>query len=237
MKNHFAMTSNSELFFSLATALEGREKNRPGLALIYGEPGLGKTRTGSYYVDRLARTVSRERKPIFVRALANDTPRSFLETLVTELGQEPRFRTTDLYKQAETAFRECPRLLIVDEIDRLVANWRAIETLRDLTDQTSIPILMIGMEQSERKLARFRHLYYRMKAHILRFSPLGEADVRRFCDQLSEVELDDSAIGAICERSGGRIGEIIPEILNAEKIAKANDFKIVKGVHLMRRAA
>jgi Cdc6-like AAA superfamily ATPase len=237
MKNIFAMTSNAELFFSLATALERREKRVPGLGLVFGEPGLGKTRTASYYVDRLARTVDRDQKPIFIRALANDTPRSFLETMVAELGQEPLFRTTDLYRQAENAFRETPRLLIVDEIDRLASNWKAIETLRDLTDQTGIPILMIGMGESERKLARFRHLYYRMKAHILRFAPLGEADIRRFVDQVAEVSLDDSAVGVICEKSGGRIGEIIPEIVKAEKIGKANDLKTIKGNHLLRSAA
>lgn len=229
MKNIFAMTSNVELFMSLATSLENRGQGIPGLGLIFGEPGLGKTRTAIWYADRVG--------AVFIRALATATVRSFLEELVIELGQEPMYRASDIYRQAEKSLSENPRLLIVDEIDRLASRWQAIEALRDLTDQTGIPILMVGMDSSERKLARFRHLYYRMQAHIMRFKPLSQADVIRFAGQVCEIELADSAIQEIYQTTGGRIGNLIAEFLRAEKIAKANDFKSISGNHLRRRAA
>lgn len=229
MRNLFATTSNVELFVDLCTSLERRDKGIPGLGLIFGDPGLGKTRTAIWYADKVG--------AVFIRALATATLRSFLEDLVIELGQEPMFRTSDLYRQAEGALSENPRLIIVDEIDRLASYWKAIEALRDLTDQTGIPILMVGMDTSERKLARFRHLYYRMKAHIMRFKPLSEPDVRKFVDQLCEVQLADSAISEIHKITGGRIGDIISELYKAERIARANDFKTIEAKHLMRRAA
>lgn len=228
MKNIFAMTSNVELFVTLAKSLEKRDQGIPGLSLIFGEPGLGKTRAAIWYADKVG--------AVFVRALAVATVRSFLEELVIELGQSPAYRTTDIYKQAEASLAENPRLVIVDEIDRLASHWKAIEVLRDLTDQTGAPILMIGMAESERKLARFRHVYYRLKAHIMRFKPLSEADVKRFSDQVCEVNLEDSAVSEIFQRTNGRVGDVVAELYKAEKTAKANDLTIIKAVHLTKAA-
>lgn len=236
MNNEFQMTSNVELFITLVSSLENR-KFMPGMGLVCGDPGLGKSRTANWYCDQMAVKLGNERKPIFVRALTNDTPRTFLQRLVTELGQAPAYITADVYQQAEDILRELPRLLVVDEIEKLMSYWRGIETLRDLTDQTGIPILMIGEEESVRKLARFPRIHYRMKAHIMRFKPLNEIEVGQFAAKICEVELDESAINYAFEISGGKIGDILPELYRAEKIAKANNLKAVKKSHLLRKAA
>ena len=100
------------------------------------------------------------------------------------------------------------------------------------------PILMIGMDSAERKLGRYRHLFYRMKSHVMRFLPLNEQDVRSFADQVCEVRLADSAISEIYKTTGGRLGDIIAEIYKAERIAAANDFSTIEKKHLLiRRAA
>lgn len=236
MRNIFEMTSNVELFVSVVSSLENR-KFMPGLGLVCGDPGLGKSRTANWYCDRMALKLGNERKPVFIRVLANDTPRTFLQRLVNELGQAPAYATADIYQQAEDILRELSRLLIVDEIEKLMSYWRGIETLRDLTDQTGIPILMIGEEASVRKLARFPRIYYRMKAHIMRFKPLSEKEVGQFAAGICEVELDETAVREIFELSGGKIGDILPELYRAEKIGKANNLKAVKGSHLLKRAA
>jgi len=229
MKDVFAVTPNVEYFVTLAKQLMHRDRGVPGLGLVFGEPGLGKTRTAIWYADKM--------NAVFVRALATATVRSFLEELVVELGQDPMYRTADVYHQAEESLRNHPRLIIVDEIDRLASHWKAIEALRDLTDQTGAPIIMVGMADSERKLARFRHLYYRLKAHILRFRPLNESDVGEFSKQVSDIDLDESAIAAIYERTGGRLGDIIAELYHAERVARANDLSTVKAAHIQRKAA
>jgi len=229
MKPIFAMHSNIERATSLVTSLIERDKGIPGLGLIYGPPGVGKTRFAVWLADKVG--------GIFVRALAAATTRSFLQDFVFELNIEPAYRASDIYRQAERSLSESPRLCIIDEVDRLTARWQAVEILRDLSDRTGSPILLIGMAESERKLARFQHFFYRMKSHIMRFTPLSEADVRGFVDQVCEVQLEDSAIAEIYKVTGGRIGDIIAELYKAERIARANDLKVVEGIHLRRRAA
>lgn len=237
MNNLHAMTDLFKNVLSLINLLINPKPGTPKQALVYGDPALGKTTVHLMGADVVAREVGPDRRPIFVRALATDTLGSFLKNLVAELGQEPRYFASDLYHQAETMLLNSPRLIIIDEIDRLLPNRKAIEMLRDLSDQTGCGILMIGMNSCERQLARLPHVYYRMKGNILHVKPLSEEGVRDVVKQLSEVDLDDSAVRKIYEISGGRVGDVIPEILKAEKIASINNIKIVSDHHLVRKVA
>ena len=228
MKNVFAMTSNVELFLALAKSLEKRDRGVDGMGLVYGEPGLGKTRTAIWYADKV--------NAVYYRAKEHTTLRSLLEGLVVELGQAPQYRTSDLYNQAVGALRENPRTVIVDETDYLAGLGKGIQTLRDVADETGVPVILLGMMDAERKVARFSHLYDRLQAHILRFRPLSEVDVGRFAGQLCEVEADDSAIAEIARVSGGKLRKIISEIYRLERIARANDLKTISARHLRKAA-
>lgn len=228
MKNVFAMTSNVELFVALANSLENRARGVDGMGLIFGEPGLGKSRTAIWYADKI--------DAVYYRAKEHTTLRSLLEGLVVELGQAPMYRTSDLYSQAMTSLNERPRLVIVDEIDYLATNKGGIQTLRDLADETGAPILIIGMMDAERKVARFRHLYDRLQAHILRFKALSEPDVARFCGQICDINIDDSAVSELCRITGGKLRKIIAEIYKLEKIARANDIETITATHLKKAA-
>ena len=226
MKNVFAMTSNVELFVALANSLEKRDRGVDGMGLVYGEPGLGKTRTAIWYADKV--------NAAYYRAKEHTTLRSLLEGLVVELGQAPQFRTSDLYNQAVASLRENPRTVMVDEIDYLAGQGKGIQTLRDIADETGVPVILIGMMDAERKVARFSHLYDRLQAHIMRFRPLSEVDVRRFADQLCDVEVDESAIAEIARVSGGKLRKIISEIYRFERIARTNDLKTISVMHLRK---
>lgn len=231
MKNIFAMTGNVELFVALANSLESRDRGVDGMGLVFGEPGLGKSRTAIWYADKLRLGA------VYYRAKEHTTLRSLLEGIVIELGQAPMYRTSDLYGQAKDALREIPRTVIVDEIDYLAGQGRGIQTLRDLADETGAPVIMIGMMDAERKVARFRHLYDRLQAHIMRFRPLPVEDVARFCGQVCEVGMDDSAVAEIARISGGKLRKIIAEIYKVERIARANDLGTIKAQHLKVKKA
>lgn len=228
MKNIFAMTGNVELFLALADSLEKRDRGVDGMGLVFGEPGLGKTKTAIWYADKV--------NAVYYRAKEHTTLRSLLEGIVVELGQAPMFRTSDLYSQAKTALCEYSRPVIVDEIDYLAGQGKGLQTLRDLADETGVPVIMIGMSDAERKVKRFHHLYDRLQAHIMRFKPLYEDDVKRFVDQVCDVSLDDSAISQVYELSGGKLRKIIAELYRLERLAAANDLSTISGSHFKRAA-
>jgi hypothetical protein len=73
-----------------------------------------------------------------------------------------------------------------------------------------------------------------MKGNFIGFKPLTVEDTRRFSDQVCEVKLDDAAILEIHGATGGVIGEILPELARAEKLARHNDLAVVKAGHLRK---
>jgi len=228
VKNVFAMTDNVELFVQLAHSLEQRDRGVDGMGLVYGDPGLGKSRTAIWLADKI--------NAAYYRAKEHTTLRSLLEGIVMELGQAPAYLTSALYAQAAESLRENPRTLIIDEIDYLAGAGKGIQTLRDLADETGAPVIMIGMMDAERKIARFKHLYDRLQAHIMRFKPLGEADVARFSGQVCEVALSDGAVAEVARVSGGKLRKVIVELYRIERLAKANDLDKVEAKHLKRAA-
>lgn len=149
--------------------LQNKPDNISKIGLIYGEAGLGKTKTALY--------LSIKFDAIYIRATNSMTPKWLLEEIAKELDEIPRFYTADIFRQCVNALKEKPQMImtserakndaginfsertrqndkvvIIDEIDYLLADFKAIETLRDLHDKTGVPIILVGMNLAKHKL-------------------------------------------------------------------------------------
>ncbi len=222
MKKVFAKTSNVNAFVSAMTRLLKREDGIPGMSLLFGEPGLGKTRTTLWWCA--------QNDGVFIRTKKLMTGRWLLEEIVAELGEAPMRRTSDLFRQAVDQLFERPRTLFIDEADYLAHDARVIETLRDLHDTTGTPLVLIGMDQADKKLMRFKHLYDRF-SEIVRFHPLTDADVKSVAEQMAEVKLSEDAVSYI-HNQANRFRRVVVWLYKAEAIAKANSLKEVTMQHL-----
>jgi DNA transposition AAA+ family ATPase len=210
MRKAFAITSNVERFVGAMENLLRRDSGVPGMALLYGDPGLGKTRTSIWWALK--------NDGVFIRTKKVMTARWLLEEIVAELGEAPMFRTADLFRQIEDKLMERPRTIIVDEIDYFDA--RMIETLRDIHDVSGAPVVLIGMGQAEKKLMRYKHLFDRL-SEIIRFSDLTLKDIATIGDQLCEVALTEDAISFIYSDTT-RFRKLIVWLYRAEMFANAN---------------
>lgn len=148
-----------------------------------------------------------------------------LKQLVSDLGEAPKILVADLFEQAVAKLVENPRMIIVDEIDYLINNTRAIETIRDLHDETGIPILLVGMGAVDKTLSRYKHFFDRI-VEIYRFIPFDFEDVKTIINTLSDVPFEDSAIEIVYQKSN-RFRQIVKIILKFENLAKTNDYKVI----------
>lgn len=217
MRKVFVKTENVKKFIGLIQSLKEKPDNISKMSLVYGEPGLGKSRTALW--------IAAEQDAIYIRSNNLMTGRWFLEELAEELGEIPRFYSSDLFKQCVNKLLEKPQMLIIDEIDYLASDQKAIETIRDIHDNTNVPIIFVGMTLAEKKLSRYRHLYDRL-SEIVQFKPFSRSDVQDIITQLSEVELTDSAIEMIYSTSN-RFRQIVRLISKVESVAKMNGFEKV----------
>ena len=213
MNKIFVKTTNVKNFIGLVENLINKPKNIPKMGLVYGEPGLGKSQTALWLACKY--------DGIYLRASNLMTGRWLLEEMVKELDEIPRFLTSDNFNIVVKKLKQNPQIIFIDEIDYLMNNYKTIETLRDIHDETGCPIIFIGMGLAHRKLERYKHLYDRF-SEILKFEIFGVNDLSQIINQLSEITFTPDAIEYIHSKYN-RFRQIVQLINQMETFAKDNN--------------
>ena len=213
MNKIFVKTQNVKNFIGLVENLINKPKNIPKMGLVYGEPGLGKSQTALW--------LSCKYDGIYLRASNLMTGRWLLEEMVKELDEIPRFLTSDNFNIVIKKLKQNPQVIFIDEIDYLMNNYKSIETLRDIHDETGCPIIFIGMGLAHRKLERYKHLYDRF-SEILKFETFGVNDLSQIIGQLSEITFTPDTIEYIHSKYN-RFRQIVQLINQMETFAKDNN--------------
>ena len=214
MNKIFVKTQNVKNFIGFVENLINKPKNIPKMGLVYGEPGLGKSQTALW--------LSCKYDGIYLRASNLMTGRWLLEEMVKELDEIPRFLTSDNFNIVVKKLKKNPQVIFIDEIDYLMNNYKTIETLRDIHDETGSPIIFIGMSLAHRKLERYKHLYDRF-SEILKFETFGVIDLSQIINQLSEIPFTPDAVEYIHSKYN-RFRQIVQLINQMETFAKDNNF-------------
>lgn len=212
MKPIFVKTKNVKGFINLIYNLKNKPDNISKIGLVYGNAGLGKTKTAIY--------LSIQFDTIYVRATNKMTTKWLLEEIAKELDEIPRFYTADIFRQCVNALKTNLKMIIVDEIDYLLADFRTIETLRDLHDETGVPIILVGMQLSKHKLKKHNHLFDRI-SEIYNFTEFEYSDIKQITEEFSEVDITKEAAHIIHNKAKSfrKIAEMIDMF---EKVGQAN---------------
>lgn len=212
MKPIFVKTKNVKGFINLIHNLKNKPDNISKIGLVYGNAGLGKTKTALY--------LSIKFDTIYIRATNKMTTKWLLEEIAKELDEIPRFYTADIFRQCVNALKTNTQMIIVDEIDYLLKDFRTIETLRDLHDETGTPIIIVGMQLAKHKLKKHTHLFDRI-SEIYNFTEFEYSDIRQITEEISEVEITKDVIHLIHNKVKS-FRQIVNTIDAFEKVAQAN---------------
>ena len=153
MNKVFVKTKNVKNFVSLMEEVKQLPNNIPKIILVYGEYGLGKSETIKWWTFK--------NDCIYVRANQGMTSRWLLSEIAEELGEEPFWHIQETFNLIEKKLKENPKPIIIDEVDYLLER-NTIETLRDLYDTTSCPLVLVGMGNIDKKLSRYPHIIDRI---------------------------------------------------------------------------
>lgn len=211
MRRVFATTSNSIAFDQAVRALGGRGAREASWLLLCGAAGHGKT--------ALARHYAGEEDGLYLRAKAHWTPAALLAELVAGLGQVPERRNAANFDLAARALLARPRPLVVDEIDHVLDRRQTLESLRDLSDVTGTGIVIVGMEEAERRLKRFPQVYSRI-SQVVRTRPQARDFVAGILAELCEVTLEDGVADMVLAQTGGHLREILDAVATIEAIGR-----------------
>ena len=185
MHNKFIRTTNVKRFITMMNNLQNRAEGVPGMALVYGEPGLGKTQTINWWAFK--------NDAILVRCNQMMTARWLLKEILDYMSEIKPYTISESFNEVIRNLILNPRVLIVDEIDYLMMESKAVEILRDIHDRTNVPVVLVGMTSTNSRLKKFSHLYDRL-SEIIKFEKFSKADIKTIVKELSEIEMTDCAV-------------------------------------------
>ena len=134
------------------------------------------------------------------------TTKQFLEELVKEFDEIPRFFTADIVRQCANVLKNKPQMIIVMKLLSLSV-FKTIETLRGLHDETGIQIVLVGMSLAKHKLKKHTHL-------------------QQIVDEISEVDMTKEVINVIHQKAKS-FRKIVELINTLENIARVNGIKLI----------
>lgn len=212
MRSKIVPISNVARLAEAGDALLNRAPGMPGMGLTWGPTGLGKTTATAWLATR--------QHGVFIRAMATSTPTSLLETICRELNIAARARVAQTVEAIVGKLAETGRPLFVDEADYVVSQSRLIDTLRDLHDLSSVPVILIGMAGIDRKISLSPQLAGRV-AQWVEFKPSTLEDAKRLAADLCEVTVSDDLVADLHARAAGSVRNIVVGLGRIEQFARS----------------
>jgi len=207
-------------FDSLCT----RSYGVPGIGLIHGPTGFGKTTAVAYLFNQV--------NGVLVRARANDTPSSLLGRIVSELGSQPCGRNAKMVDYIIEQMSMHERPLFIDEADYLMDDNKLIDTMRDLYDATEVPVVLIGMDQIARRISTRKQFFNRISEWI-EFRAADLDDVQTMANAMLEfsIQVEPELLEQLRQSAGGEMRRITIGLSQIEKLAIANELDYVTQQH------
>jgi len=199
-RSRIVQTRNLKKVFGIFDELLGRPQGDPGILLIFGDPGLGKTWAGC--------ELFLEHEGVLLGVLPGWTQRAMVSSLLLEMGQEPRGNTVERTEQAIQALAQEPRPIFVDELECLFGDVKLLETLRILHDRTGCPLVLIGASGVELKIKRLKQLASRI-FYWCKFTAADLEDARLLAEVvLPNVRVQDSLLNEVWKVAGGNMRDM-----------------------------
>jgi len=133
-------------------------------------------------------------------AWRNDTG-AFYSALLGELGvQDPPKRHADRYGLIIETLRREPRILFLDEVDKLTL--RFLDIFKDIADVTQSPIVLTGEENLPAFLRQNRRIWTRTLSRM-EMDPVERADIMLFAQTTTGLTLSPDVAGLLLQAADG----------------------------------
>ncbi|MDD4310357.1 MAG: ATP-binding protein [Candidatus Cloacimonetes bacterium] len=191
-----------------------------GLGMIYGDPGLGKS--------RFAKQMCYRKGYLYIRLEASETAKSFSQKLwrglkyqlnltsepTNEMGNAPGGSTNSLVNLCIRILMDAPHsVIMIDEFDNALPNRELRETIRDIVDQTFATVILIGMSGVRDKLERTNPHFFDRSNFFCEFNSLSVEDVTEICKKVCEFELSPKLIETAHKASAGQFRKLIKTLM------------------------
>ncbi|RRH98048.1 ATP-binding protein [Mesorhizobium tamadayense] len=218
--NRPAPLKNVAAFATLLATMVDRDPKLPGLAAFFGPSGWGKTESAIYGANKY--------RAAYVECGQFTSARSLLSDILIELGEPaPRGPIETLKNQAIMLMVSDPRRpLIIDEA-HFIAHKRFVDLLRELSDKSGAPVVLIGEERLPKLLEAFERVHNR----VLEWLPALPCDAEDFAllagHRCNGIKLAPDLAAAILDRTKGNTRRIVINLAKVSQVAKLTGAPVV----------
>lgn len=180
---------------------------------VYGQAGRGKSRTVKWYHSH--------HDTIYLRMMSawKKSEIEFLKAFAKELGlMNPPHRRGACFTEIVARLLADPRPVFLDEIEKLPND--ILEICRDITDETTAPIILIGEEELFGYMNNNRRVWSRTFQQ-LEFLPIETADVMLYAKTAAGMMLKPDSAVLILDRADGDLRLVKRTLLNLIQIANS----------------
>lgn len=153
-----AQIHNLELVRTAAERLSSRTAGLPGMAVLYGPAGYGKTTA--------ALAIANENRAYFVQMRSAWGRKALLEKILLEMGAKPHGTIPQMLDQVCEQLATSGRMLMIDEFDYCVRTDGLIELVRDIYEGSQATLLLLGEEMLPQKLKKWERFHSRILSWI-----------------------------------------------------------------------
>ena len=188
MKYKILPIKNISRMRAAGDALLNRSPGMPGMGLMWAPTGYGKTTAATWFVNQV--------NGVYIRALRLWSPKSMLNAILRELDMESGGNTNgEMVERIIEKLAETGRPLFIDEADYCIDSKRLVDTLRDIHDLSTVPVILIGMQGIKTKLNRTDLSQFTGRiSQWVEFSGADIEDARMLANGLCEVAVADDLL-------------------------------------------
>ncbi|AKU21901.1 AAA family ATPase [Massilia sp. NR 4-1] len=158
MVNRIARISNLDLVAVAAEKLLSRVDGLPGMGVIYGQSGRGKTIACS--------ALANQARGYYVQMRSAWSRKTLLEKILFEMGVKPAGTIPALLDMVCEQLAASGRPLIIDEFDFCLRSDGMVELVRDIYEGSQGTLMLVGEEMLPQKLKKWERFHSRVMAWI-----------------------------------------------------------------------
>ena len=195
---------------SVVTEVSASPISMPKVIVIVAEAGCGKS--------TLLKRLCVELGWVFFSLKEYQSPAWLVGSLAAEVCGYSLRTISENYSTVVGSLRKRPRGIICDEAHRVARNLSRYEVLRDISDETGAPLVLVGTSDLLRAVHALPPLESRV-AGWLTIAPCDLADTKFYVEQLCEVALADDLIKTVHEITNGLPRGIVIALSRLESLA------------------
>lgn len=216
-------TKNVKEVNKLVEGLLKRPKTEiPGLAVVYGPTGFGKTRWSEITAFRGGWGYLRINRLQGSKSFVQEVYRR-LHWLIKHEEFVPKGSAAKIEEMCINILQDHPEIvLFIDEINHKIhkREWDILEIIRDLADRSYASIIMVGEQDTVEALNNYNPHFFGRCNFFYKFEKNSVEDAKKIFRGVAEVNVENNVIEEIYQEADGNLRKFvsyIPELENASK--------------------